>query len=87
MDSFIRKPAADKEQAFKEAEERLDIPARIVEKDFWVSWTLRELFALPGHGPHLTFKGGTSLSKGRNSRRRKATCARWSRSRWARVRR
>lgn len=35
-----------------------------VEKDFWVAWTLRELFALPEWGTYLTFKGGTSLSKG-----------------------
>lgn len=35
-----------------------------IEKDFWVCWTLRELFALPESGAHLTFKGGTSLSKG-----------------------
>jgi predicted nucleotidyltransferase component of viral defense system len=35
-----------------------------VEKDFWVCWTLRELFSLPGIGAQLTFKGGTSLSKG-----------------------
>jgi len=34
-----------------------------VEKDFWVCWTLREMFTLPGIGEHLTFKGGTSLSK------------------------
>lgn len=64
MDSFTRKPSEEKALVFKEAEARLDIPARIVEKDFWVCWTLRELFSLPGHGPHLTFKGGTSLSKG-----------------------
>jgi len=31
-----------------------------VEKDFWVCWTLRELFSLPDVGPRLTFKGGTS---------------------------
>jgi len=64
MDSFIRKPSEEKILIFKEAEERLNIPARIIEKDFWVSWALRELFALPGHGSHFTFKGGTSLSKG-----------------------
>ena len=34
-----------------------------MEKDFWVCWTLRELFSLPDIGPRLTFKGGTSLSK------------------------
>ncbi len=35
-----------------------------IEKDFWVCWSLRELFTLPESGAHLTFKGGTSLSKG-----------------------
>lgn len=64
MDAFLRKPAEERTLAFKEAEARLGIPARIVEKDFWVCWTLRELFAMPGHGANLTFKGGTSLSKG-----------------------
>ncbi len=34
-----------------------------VEKDFWVCWTLEQLFQLPEIGGHLTFKGGTSLSK------------------------
>jgi hypothetical protein len=34
-----------------------------VEKDFWVCLTLRELFSLPEIAEHLTFKGGTSLSK------------------------
>lgn len=34
-----------------------------VEKDFWVCWTLRKLFELPEWGEHLSFKGGTSLSK------------------------
>lgn len=44
-----------------EAEKRLQ--AASVEKDFWVCWTLRELFSLPGPGAQMTFKGGTSLSK------------------------
>lgn len=35
----------------------------IVETDFWVCWTLQQLFTLPGTGEHLIFKGGTSLSK------------------------
>jgi hypothetical protein len=36
----------------------------IIEKDFWVCWILRQLFiVLPDLGPHLVFKGGTSLSK------------------------
>jgi len=35
-----------------------------VEKDFWVCWILDKLFRLPIWGEYLTFKGGTSLSKG-----------------------
>jgi predicted nucleotidyltransferase component of viral defense system len=41
----------------------MGLDAASVEKDFWVCWTLREIFALPGIGGHITFKGGTSLSK------------------------
>lgn len=47
-----------------EARARLGLRAGSIEKDFWVCWTLRELFSLPGCGAHLTFKDGTSLSKG-----------------------
>ena len=35
----------------------------MLEKDFWVSWLLGVLFALPELAQHLVFKGGTSLSK------------------------
>ncbi|WP_445289188.1 nucleotidyl transferase AbiEii/AbiGii toxin family protein [Variovorax atrisoli] len=35
----------------------------MLEKDFWVSWLLGQLFSLPDVAPHLVFKGGTSLSK------------------------
>lgn len=34
----------------------------LLEKDVWVVWCLRALFAAP-FGEHLVFKGGTSLSK------------------------
>jgi predicted nucleotidyltransferase component of viral defense system len=42
----------------------LGLPAISIEKDFWVCWIIHELFALPNISEHLTFKGGTSLSKG-----------------------
>jgi hypothetical protein len=35
----------------------------IFEKDFWVCWTLGKLFSITELKDHLTFKGGTSLSK------------------------
>jgi hypothetical protein len=38
-------------------------PAHLLEKDVWVVWTLRALFASPPLSTDLTFKGGTSLSK------------------------
>ena len=46
-----------------EAEAALGIPFSIIEKDFWVVWTLERLFSLDELKTHLTFKGGTSLSK------------------------
>jgi hypothetical protein len=35
----------------------------VVEKDFWVCWTLKQLFEHPVLSKQLIFKGGTSLSK------------------------
>lgn len=41
----------------------MGLPAHLIEKDFWVCFTLKILFSLEDHGENLTFKGGTSLSK------------------------
>lgn len=35
----------------------------VVEKDFWVTWTLGKIFINPDLNSILKFKGGTSLSK------------------------
>ncbi|MDP8244454.1 MAG: nucleotidyl transferase AbiEii/AbiGii toxin family protein [Candidatus Hinthialibacter antarcticus] len=35
----------------------------IIEKDFWVCWTLQKLFSSSLLGNNIVFKGGTSLSK------------------------
>jgi hypothetical protein len=44
--------------------QRPGTPVGNVEKDFWVCWTLQELYHdLPYGSPRLVFKGGTSLSK------------------------
>lgn len=51
--------------AFDTTAARLGTTSQMVEKDFWVCWTLDALFhGLPDGGPRLLFKGGTSLSKG-----------------------
>jgi hypothetical protein len=48
---------------FEVAAAELEMSFEIVEKDFWVVWILGKLFSLPDLNNHLTFKGGTSLSK------------------------
>lgn len=68
MDGIVALGPDGREELFEETAARLGIGrAAIIEKDFWVCWTLRRLFALqqadPGVHPSLVFKGGTSLSK------------------------
>jgi predicted nucleotidyltransferase component of viral defense system len=63
MDTFLRLPIEERRLAYQQVDAQMRLQAVSVEKDFWVCWTLRELFNLPGAGGHLTFKGGTSLSK------------------------
>ena len=63
MDQFIRLPGEERQLYFVQTAERMRLSPQIIEKDFWVCWTLKELFALPGVGGTLIFKGGTSLSK------------------------
>ena len=63
MDAFLRLSPEERRLACQQVDEQMRLQAVSVEKDFWVCWTLRELFALPDIGQHLTFKGGTSLSK------------------------
>lgn len=63
MNAFLELDFADRQLGCKAVQAAMGLDAASVEKDFWVCWTLRELFALPGVGAHLTFKGGTSLSK------------------------
>ena len=59
MNGLIELPAHRRRLIFEQAEEQRGLPAPSLEKDFWVCWTLRELFSLPGWGKSLTFKGGS----------------------------
>ncbi|MDD4617110.1 MAG: nucleotidyl transferase AbiEii/AbiGii toxin family protein [Alphaproteobacteria bacterium] len=63
MDKFANKPETERHDLLQEAANRRDVAPIIIEKDFWVCWTLKRLFTDPALAPHLTFKGGTSLSK------------------------
>lgn len=53
----------ERELFLREASADLNISFSIIEKDFWVVWTLGRLFSIEDLKSHLTFKGGTSLSK------------------------
>jgi hypothetical protein len=70
MDKFIVLTDKDKRAYFEVTAADLRIMPQLVEKDFWVCWILKTLFSLPEIGTHLTFKGGTSLSKCYNVIRR-----------------
>ncbi|MGX7896052.1 nucleotidyl transferase AbiEii/AbiGii toxin family protein [Tsuneonella sp. HG222] len=63
MDRFVRASIDDRRAFIEEAASRRDLTPLIIEKDFWVCWTLRRLTRTPDLKGHLTFKGGTSLSK------------------------
>ena len=60
---FLNRTAEDQTTIIREVAARRGISAVMVEKDFWVSWTLAVLFAHPEFSEQLVFKGGTSLSK------------------------
>ena len=63
MDHFALLPAAERATVFREAAARSRLgSATIIEKDFWVCWTLQRIFSSPTL-PGPLFKGGTSLSK------------------------
>ena len=60
---FFKRPVSDQALFIRETAARRGLLPVMVEKDFWVSWTLAVLFAHPEFGGRLVFKGGTSLSK------------------------
>jgi predicted nucleotidyltransferase component of viral defense system len=63
MDKFIALPEEERRTAFQEAANKQGILPIIIEKDFWVCWTLRQIFGNEQLAQHITFKGDTSLSK------------------------
>ena len=56
----------DKREALGVASTQSGRPIHLLEKDVWVVWALKQLYQSP-FAEHLTFKGGTSLSKAYNA--------------------
>jgi Nucleotidyl transferase AbiEii toxin, Type IV TA system len=64
MDKAALLPGGDRAALFGETGAGRGVANTIIEKDFWVCWTLKRLFELQTEdAPALVFKGGTSLSK------------------------
>lgn len=63
MDEIARTSAVERNDLFRETANAKALHFQIIEKDFWVCWTLKRLFNIPEFGTELIFKGGTSLSK------------------------
>lgn len=63
MDGIAVRDASFRRRLFEETASRMNLDPLLVEKDFWVCWTLKCLFSLPDLGENLVFRGGTSLSK------------------------
>ena len=64
MDKFLALAASDRADAIQQTAANMQLHSTPVEKDLWVCYLLRELFALHCVKDMLIFKGGTSLSKG-----------------------
>lgn len=59
MHEFLKISKDDQKLAIEQTAARNGWVASSAEKDFWVCWTLGQLFALPELTGNLTFKGGT----------------------------
>ncbi|MBU1223485.1 MAG: nucleotidyl transferase AbiEii/AbiGii toxin family protein [Gammaproteobacteria bacterium] len=62
MAEFFQLSTAERLEALDLAANTSGLLPHLLEKDIWVVWSLRHLFAGP-YAEHLVFKGGTSLSK------------------------
>ncbi|MBT3294521.1 MAG: nucleotidyl transferase AbiEii/AbiGii toxin family protein [Verrucomicrobia bacterium] len=63
MDKVAKVDNQERAILFQETSTRTGIQPGLVEKDFWVCWTLQHLFSIPEFDSRLLFKGGTTLSK------------------------
>ena len=60
--SFASLPVKDRQEIIRRVQAENGLNRQIIEKDWWVTAVLRALFSLPYAG-HISFKGGTNLSK------------------------
>lgn len=63
MNKIANLPKQQRSELFLETATLMKTTNAIVEKDFWVVWTLNKIFSDDRLNKILMFKGGTSLSK------------------------
>ena len=63
MDKVALLIPLERQLIFSQSARKRGLALRIIEKDFWVCWTLKRLFSVSEIENQLIFKGGTSLSK------------------------
>ncbi|WP_038249675.1 nucleotidyl transferase AbiEii/AbiGii toxin family protein [Ghiorsea bivora] len=63
MDKVALLSLEERKELFSETAAQKNMSAAVVEKDFWVCWSLSKIFAHDELAKQLMFKGGTSLSK------------------------
>lgn len=66
MRNIARISPLERAELFKNTAYKMGLPEAIIEKDFWVCYTLDYLFHRSEWKNNLSFKGGTSLSKAYN---------------------
>ena len=62
MERIATWSSKDRRELFQETASRRSMNEAVVEKDFWVCWTLGRLFGAEDLADRLLFKGGTTLS-------------------------
>ncbi|HNW83323.1 MAG TPA: hypothetical protein PKG52_10580 [bacterium] len=62
MENIVKLSSKERREIFQEAAARKGMTSVIMEKDFWVCWVLKKIFADEYLSKIMLFKGGTSLS-------------------------
>lgn len=63
MNRVAQLDVGDRAILFERTASAMGLSPTLAEKDFWVCWTLKHLFAMPELKDGVVFKGGTTLSK------------------------
>lgn len=61
MDQVARLPATERSALFSETAASMSTTPAVIEKDFWVTWVLDQLFQHPDIARLLMFKGAPAF--------------------------